>query len=312
MDFDYLQKILTAGIFYMPFLGFVGFGIFVFIIGITTFITGTVLFFCLAVYGLYATLRDTGLIQASIEKFKSILKKMDIDILKNIDDSFVLQDTINIPKSQALFLCHPHGVMGMSWFYHFCHPFRSWSATEKRPYLALHSMLFKFPFLRELITSFGCIESSEHMIRTYLEKGESVAIITGGAEEMMYSDEDLLNLVLKKRKGYARIAKDYGIPIVPLLSVNENGVFPQHTSFLWKSISHFLFWFARISFPFPSWKAVRNWIQILQKPLPQPIETFVLKPIETKNKNLDTIRKETVERIENFLLEKKINHEFIE
>lgn len=311
MDSVYLQKLLTAGIFYMPFLAFIGFAVFVFIIGLSALITGTLFFFCFAVYGIYASLRDFGLIEMCLQRAKSLFQRMDIDILQNINQSFVLHSSENIPKGQCIFLCHPHGIMGLSWFYHLCHPFQGWGHSEKRPYLALHSILFKFPFLRELMRSYGCIESSEEVLRSHIEKGDSVAIITGGAEEMMYSDEGELKLILKKRKGYARLAKDFGIPIVPLISRNENNIVPQHSSFLWKGLNDFLFRFARLCFPLPSLKAIRTWMQILHAPLPEPIETFVLVPIETKNKNIESIRQETVDRIERFLVEKKVPYQFI-
>jgi 1-acyl-sn-glycerol-3-phosphate acyltransferase len=311
MDTAFLQKVFTAGVFYMPFIGFLGFGIFVFILGISTLITGTIVFFVFAVYGIYAFLRDMGYIQYCIEKSKGFLNRMDVDILRNIDQSFTLQGKENLPEGQTLFLCHPHGILGLGWFYHFCHAFRPWPFSERRPYLAIHSFLFKFPFLRELLESCGCIESSEKVLERYLQQGESVAIITGGAEEMMYSDAGSLNLVLKKRKGYARLAKKFQIPVVPLLSTNENKIFPQHSSFLWKGFSSLLFRLFRICFPLPSWTAVKNWMQILKSPLPEPVCTIVLKPIETQNKSVEAIQKETIQRIQGFLESEKIQFQFI-
>lgn len=311
MDTVFLQKIFTAAVFYLPFVGFLGFAIFVFFLGILTFITGTIVFFLLAVYGLYAFLRDSGFIQYCIEQSKGLLNRMDVDIVRNIDQSLQLVGKENLPRGQALYLCHPHGIFGFSWFYYFCHPFRPWSFSEKRPYLAIHSFLFKFPFLRELLESYGCIESSEKVLQSYLEKGESVAIITGGAEEMMFSDAGTLNIVLKKRKGYARLAKKFKIPVVPFLSTNENKIFPQHSSFLWQGFSCLLFGLTRVLFPLPSITAVRNWIQILKAPLPEPIRTFILKPIETQNKSIEAIQKESMERIQSFLDAEKIQFQFI-
>jgi hypothetical protein len=302
--FSWIREIVTAGIFYMPFLAFIGFGLFVLVIGISTLITGTIVFLALGIYGLYAVLRDTGLIEKAIQQIKVLFHSLDLDIINNIDKSFVLKDLENIPERNALFLCHPHGIMGLSWFYHLCHPFTPWPHSSKRPYLAIHSLLFKIPLLREILHANRFIDSSRESIQSYLEKGESVALFTGGAEEMIHTDEHVTNIIMKKRKGYSRIAKDARVPLVILFNTNENRYFPQNTFFLWKWLTQVIFHYTRISFPLPSWKAMTNWISLMKQPLEDPIATFTLKPIETQGKSYEAIQKECISRVETFIQEK--------
>ncbi len=303
---SWFREIITAGIFYLPFVSFIGFSLFTLVIGISTLITGTLVFLILAVYGFYAALRDTGLIEYAIEKVKPLMFGFDTDILHNIEQSFALKNADQIPEKNALILCHPHGILGLNWFYHLCHPFSPWTYKGKKPRLAIHSVLFKFPMLREILTSYHCIEASEERIQSYLEKGESVALFTGGAEEMLETDEHKINIVMKKRKGYSRIAKQAGVPIVIFFNTNENEYFPQNTFFLWRWLSRTLFYYTRISFPLPSWKAMTNWVGILRKPLDEPITTFVLKPVETQGKSIEAIQKECILRVEEFMKEKKL------
>lgn len=304
--FSWLREILTAGIFYTPFLIIIGFGIFVFILGIATFIAGTFIFILFATYGFYAALRDVGFIQYIINQFKNIQTYLDLDILENMNKSFLMKDTHHIPEKQALYLCHPHGILGASWAYYLCNSLQPWYTSGKRPYLAIHSIFFRFPFLRELLEANHFIASSEETIRSYLQKGESVAIITGGAEEMKLMEEDKINLILKKRKGYSRLAKENNIPIVILFNTNEHKLFPPHNSFLWRFSNNFLYSLTHTLFPMPSWKAIKNWIQLIRKPLEEPMTTFALKPVETQGKSLEDIQKECILRLEEFIKEKKL------
>lgn len=302
------RQIFTAGVFYVPFIAFIGFGLFVFILGICTLITGSLIFILFASYGVYALLRDTGWIEYAIETCKQWMNWLDMDIVKNIHSSFILKGAEHIPKGPALYICHPHGVIGMGWYYHLCH---HWPYSSKRPYLAIHSFLFKFPFLKEILLANNCIDSSEETIRSYLEKGESVAILTGGAEEMLYSHENTLSIVMKKRKGYSKIAEKVNVPIVPLISTNENTYFPQHSSFLWNQFNHLMYRYTKLNFPFPSWKAIQHILHMFKEPLKDPIETFILKPIEPQNKSVEDIRQETIQRIEEFIKEKNLNAKII-
>jgi hypothetical protein len=52
-------------------------------------------------------------------------------------------------------------------------------------------------------------------------------------------------------------------------------------------------------------------MQILKSPLPEPVCTIVLKPIETQNKSVEAIQKETIQRIQGFLESEKIQFQFI-
>lgn len=302
----YAQQILTALLFYLPFLLTIVFGVFALTIGILAIFSGTILVLLLAAYGLYAILRDVGLIEKTISQFKHIWHYISHDIEKNLQDSFHLLGLDRLPESPALFLCHPHGLIGYSWMLHLCYGIHSWPKDKPKPLVAIHSILFRIPLVRDVLEQFRCIEAKEDIIKDYLKKGISVAIVTGGIEEMIYNGEETVKLVLKKRKGYARIAKEVNVPIVPMFTVGENELFPNESFWVWKLFAQWIHKYTRIYVPLPSWTSMKQWVRILRKPLEKPIETFVLGVIETKQKDESKIRKECIGLYTDFFREKKI------
>lgn len=306
-----LQQILTALLFYLPFLLTIVFGIFALTIGILAIFSGTILILLLAVYGVYALLRDTGLIEKTIGQFKHVWRYISHDIQKNLQDSFHLVGKDRLPETPALFLCHPHGLIGYSWMLHFCYGIHSWPQDTPKPLVAIHSILFRIPLVRDVLEQFRCIEAKEDIIKDHLKKGISVAIVTGGIEEMIYNGDTTVKLVLKKRKGYARIAKEMNVPIVPLFTVGENELFPTEPFWLWKLVAEWIHTYTRIYVPLPSWTSMTQWAHILRKPLETPVETFVLGVLETKQKEESQIRKECLELYRHFFQEKGIQAKII-
>jgi 1-acyl-sn-glycerol-3-phosphate acyltransferase len=305
------QDILTAGVFYMPFVMTIGFALIVFFIGLACIISGTFFLIALANYGIYSILRDTGVLARLSDKMNLAWNYVNKKFVENLHESFVLQNTETIPKTQALYICSPHGLMAYSWFFHFSYCLSKWPEKSPRPLLAVHSMLFRIPFAREILEANRCIEATEEEIEKALNKGHSVAIVIGGVEEMSYSGEKQVKLILKKRKGYIRIAKQKGSPIVPLYAEGENELFQKEPSFLWKTFSDLLYRFTKLQYPLPSWKSIQYISRIVKEPLENPIQTFVLEPIETQNKDERTIQLECITRVQQFLKTHQIDADII-
>jgi hypothetical protein len=305
------QEIFTALLFYLPFLLTIVFGVFALTIGILAIFSGTILILLLAVYGVYALLRDTGTIGLILSHLKSVWTFISHDIEKNLQESFILSGLETIPTKPALFLCHPHGLIGYSWMLHFCYEISQWPHEKPKPLVAIHSILFRLPIVRDILEQFRCIEAREDIITSHLKEGKSVAIVTGGIEEMVYNGDTTIKIVLQKRKGYARIAKECNVPIVPLFTVGENELFPNETFWLWKHVARLIHKWTKIYVPLPSWTSMTQWAHILRKPLETPVETFVLGVVETKQKEESQIRKECLELYRQFFQEKGIQAKII-
>lgn len=300
------QEIFTALLFYLPFLLTIVFGIFAMAIGILAIFSGTIVVLLLAVYGVYALLRDTGCIELILSHLKSVWTFISHDIEKNLQESFILSGLERIPAEPALFLCHPHGLIGYSWMLHFCYEISQWPHETPKPLVAIHSILFRLPIVRDILEQFRCIEAREDIITRHLKEGKSVAIVTGGIEEMVHNGDTTVKIVLQKRKGYARIAKECAVPIVPLFTVGENELFPNETFWLWKHVAGLIHTWTKIYVPLPSWRSMTQWAHILRKPVDRPIETFVLGVIETKQKEESQIRKECLDLYTHFFRDSKI------
>lgn len=306
------QNLLTALLFYLPFLLIIVFGLFSLIIGILTIFSGTLLILVLATYGLYAFLRDMGYIETTLQKCRSIWQYISQDIEQNLQASFQLRGDEKLPQLPAIFLCHPHGLIGYSWMLHFCYGISKWPEEKPKPFVAIHSILFRIPLVRDVLEQFRCIEAKEEIVQKYLQEGKSVALVTGGIEEMRYNGEETVKLVLKKRRGYARIAKACGVPIVPMFTVGENELFPNETFWVWKQIATLIHKWTKIYIPLPSWTSMKQWVSILRKPLDKPVETFVLGILDTENKSEAQIRKETIHCFRTFFKDQSIPVEFME
>lgn len=304
------KNFLTVLFFYLPFLLTIVLACIALLIGILALFSGTLLVLCLAFYGFYALTRDIGFLGWIHNRFCSYQESFETTFLKNLQESFVIRNETLLPSGPALYICEPHGLISYSWVLHFIYKIHEWPSPSIRPVLAAHSILFQIPFLKDVLESFHFIDSSEEKIKEYLEKGHSVALLVGGIEEMMYNGEEPVQLILKKRKGYARIAKDMKVPLVPLFTKGENELFPTPSFLPWKVFSHLLYKTTGLYLPLPSWKSVKRWVSLIDKPFPTPVETFVLKPIETLGKQELEIRKETIKRFHSFFTIQKINATF--
>lgn len=86
------------------------------------------------------------------------------------------------------------------------------------------------PFFRELALSLGGIMASEKSLNYVLSKpegGNVVVLMVGGAAEAFNCRPGSYKLVLRKRKGFVRIALKNGTPLVPVFSFGETDVFSQ-------------------------------------------------------------------------------------
>lgn len=152
-----------------------------------------------------------------IEFNSEVYNKTFIGEIENIE---ALKD--NNPK---LFIWHPHGTQTISYMIH-----RLCNKSPLHPYmkntkLAVHSVMFQIPILRELSLMIGFIPATRENIIYYLKKGVSVAIFPGGVREMDYCGEKDNKCYLKSRKGFIEIAKELNIDLVPVYVAGEQQFF---------------------------------------------------------------------------------------
>lgn len=154
--------------------------------------------------------------------FKIFKKRFNIKIIKTIDlDS----------EQQYIFGIHPHGIL----------PFGTMSAIADyehdnsfdslfpgiRYRILTASFCFYIPIYRDFFLGFGAIDAARFSAMHTFNKGYSLVLYPGGATEALYSDPDKDILLLKKRKGFIRLALMCGASLVPIFGFNENNTFSQ-------------------------------------------------------------------------------------
>lgn len=136
------------------------------------------------------------------------------------------------PSNQYVFACHPHGIH--------CIPLAQFSTPGsdfdlKFPGLVGHkltglcaSVMFKLPMVREFFLDMGYVDASRPVANQVLQEGRSIYVCTGGEEESMYTTTGQDIVVLKKRKGFVRLALSHGAQLVPVFGVGNNDLYTTY------------------------------------------------------------------------------------
>lgn len=133
------------------------------------------------------------------------------------------------PSQQYVFAVHPHGIH--------CLPLTQFTVRggdfdKKFPGLVgkcvsglAATVIFKLPLVRELFLLMGYVDASRAVASKVLKEGRSLFVCTGGEEESMLTvaGEDVV--VLKKRKGFVRLALSHGAHLVPVFGVGNSDLY---------------------------------------------------------------------------------------
>lgn len=153
-----------------------------------------------------------------------------------------------------IFTYHPHGIISHGAFGHFCTEgttgFEKLFPGIKNTLLTLESN-FRIPFYREYLLKLGLASvsrrSCEALLRgegetkqSWLAKkfskspppqpapgGRAITIVVGGARESLEAIPGTMKLVLKRRRGFLKIAIRENAGVVPVLSFGENDLYDQ-------------------------------------------------------------------------------------
>lgn len=136
--------------------------------------------------------------------------------------------TAEIPSDkQYTFGLHPHGLMPWGLF-----PVgRTKQWTSLFPDIKIRCLaadaLFKIPIAREATMFAGGVSCAQNSARHVLQQGLSIGVMPGGCEEMLYSEPEEETIVIKKRKGFVRLAIENGSDIVPCYCFGVTDLYNQ-------------------------------------------------------------------------------------
>lgn len=141
------------------------------------------------------------------------------------------------PTRRYIFGYHPHGIISHGAFAAFATEALGFSTLfpgVTNTLLTLDSN-FLIPFYREYALAMGLASVSRESCENLLTKGgvdgkgmgRAITIVIGGARESLDAQPHSMRLILKRRKGFIKLAIHTGADLVPVLAFGENDLYDQ-------------------------------------------------------------------------------------
>ncbi|XP_027745327.1 transmembrane protein 68-like [Empidonax traillii] len=137
------------------------------------------------------------------------------DIYARIWHGYELHGVENLPEGPGI-LVYYHGAIPIDYLYFLSRLF----LWKKRLCLSVADhFVFRLPGLKLLLAVTGVIPGTREECLLALKNGYLVSISPGGAREALFSDESY-QLMWGNRKGFAQVALDAKVPIIPMYTQN--------------------------------------------------------------------------------------------
>ncbi|KAF9580376.1 diacylglycerol O-acyltransferase 1, partial [Lunasporangiospora selenospora] len=146
------------------------------------------------------------------------------------------------PSKNYIFGIHPHGILSLG----AVAAFGTEGLNFSKRFPGIKSRLltlqnnFQIPVYRDYIMAHGLASVSRSSCQHILNSGPgcSIAIVIGGAQESLLAQPGTLDLTLKKRLGFIKLALVNGASLVPTIMFGENDLYEQysakHTSWMYQ------------------------------------------------------------------------------
>lgn len=139
-----------------------------------------------------------------------------------------LHKTAELPPGRPyIFAFHPHGIVSFSaWL-----TFASDALGFARLFPGIDCRCltlrinFRAPLFREYLLWHGMCDVSKRSCMTLLSRGKSIFIAVGGGTESLHAKPGANDLVLRRRRGFVKIALRTGASLVPVYAFGENSTF---------------------------------------------------------------------------------------
>ncbi|KAJ3410019.1 hypothetical protein HDV05_004126 [Chytridiales sp. JEL 0842] len=186
--------------------------------------------------------------------------KVEYMILTSVPDSLArIVKTAEMPPTKDYILCvHPHGLYSLS---------QMANITTNRtkfneifpgitPTLTTLKGNFYTPGWREFLLSNKTIPADLGSLLSLLKpsptnkpSGKALSLVVGGGREFLHMEADTIDLVLKNRKGFVKLALMTGSSLVPVLCFGENELYERHDTAFARAMSKVTYLIGRSHFP---------------------------------------------------------------
>jgi 2-acylglycerol O-acyltransferase 2 len=129
-------------------------------------------------------------------------------------------------KKQYIFCCFPHGPISANHLLTMtngCEMQTKHYKGARRDLCA--SVLFTIPIFKDILIWLGCVDASPITAHYNMKKGNSIFIYVGGEKEQLMSESGLHRIYLLERKGFVKLALQYGADLIPMYAFGENEVY---------------------------------------------------------------------------------------
>jgi 1-acyl-sn-glycerol-3-phosphate acyltransferase len=138
-------------------------------------------------------------------------------------DSSITLETPLDDDQLYIYCCFPHGTASCNHLMTVtdaCGMLSQHHRGDRRDLAAL--VLFTVPFLSDLLLWLGGVDASSATAHHNLRKRRSLLIFVGGEREQLMTKENQHKIYLAKRKGFVKLALQYGAHLVPMYCFGEN------------------------------------------------------------------------------------------
>jgi len=203
--------------------------------------------------------------------------------------SVKMKSVVDIPKNKNYIIgVHPHGVIANGLLgYSKMDDFEKIFGDSVFKF-ATSSYNVRVPLQREYFFSLGAINASEESFKRYLrpsKNGRILIVVVGGAAEVLKCTPNEHRIILKRRKGFCRMALVTGTSLIPAYVFGENELWdtvqPKEGTFL-RTVQELILKYVGVGVPIlkgSSW-----WHYLLVMPKRRPLTVVHGEPIVV-NKN---------------------------
>lgn len=130
--------------------------------------------------------------------------------------------TEHVPRSGGMLIAGNHSIYGLELP---LVPLQIWRETGRHPRGLADRMHFSVPVWRNFLHSAGAVVGSRDVCGRLLDNGEAVLVFPGGSREVAKRRNESYKLIWKERIGFARMAIEHQVPIVPLAVLGIEDMF---------------------------------------------------------------------------------------
>ena len=128
----------------------------------------------------------------------------------------------HIPREGAALLVLYHGLVPLDFWYM---GLKIFLETGRNPCALVDRWLIKTPGLAWLTRAVGGVSADPDVALDLLRQGVLVGVSPGGVREAIAGAENNYRLVWGERKGFARLALEAGVPIIPGFTQNVESLY---------------------------------------------------------------------------------------